>query len=1255
MVSESLPSELPSDTPPIPKRPSRRPTRDNTPDTSAIAPVVEPIVREHDRAVAAVEEDVPETVLETEEAVAGGGGATGATGAQDDPIDLDGGDGDAGTTDKVPVVPSRRPKRDIGDATGSTSSTKSSLDDTANVGATASPSFMPTPVTEATYDEPSFNAKPPKQGMTTEEAASLEHRQAGQDREGRQERDSTPSIPARPSRPARRPVGSSTSTPVASSGSEQGQDIEGPSFRPTPVEGTSVEETSVETPVVPSRRPGMTTAQAATLEHKEEDEFKAASTPFQPIEPTVPERPQRPSSRPKKSPLLTATETDEALEQRIARGKEMGIEVGLGPMDKPVARGVPKDDMALLHDSLSAVSDPSSVRTGPPIKAAVPKDDIALMMEGQKGGVVGDEVVDVPTSVPGNPRSAHTVPLDSVALKQKHDEEDEEDDDKYSPSHRKVPLDAVAMEEKRKADKEEDKDESAPVGLDDVALEERKEEEKEESERKSVSAPSSAEPRIPARPSRPTKRPSASASASASATASVENLSAAREATLDLSKENPVPLADEEEEVDAIIEPASEKPVVGVGAAEKEIEEMEREEENDSTPKSDVAESEEKDVSTKSSSRKGSVDNATPIAAATSSVTTAAAAATAGIAAAAASVAAAVTGDGEGNEDAKDDAKDDFKDAKYAKDEDKHISEDTKDAKSISEDTPHAKSPLIPARPKPVSRTGSNLSGKSPLIPPRPMKRPGNNTSSSSLGAGLSSDNLALSDGAEKSKPESTDAKPVTDTAKPDESISAPPKPAKRPPPVKPKPKIGAAFQAALEEKDKEFKPKPRVPVRSNKISALAKGLDGMFGAGGGPMVFGAPMPKKEVEEEEEVSEAGGGAASHDLPPIGVDKEEKTKEEEPVGASSRRGRVKGPKRKLPSSAVSPWSCSVISDVWELVPKVKEVVEDVKEKTEGLSRDLETKSRDLEKKIEAHHHDARAHDAHAHDSSDDDFEDAREHVQHDKTFISSVGNKDNNDAHVHAVPRRLSAALDAAGHPTTHVDVVRDGKSSTDLGVPDEKSVSEAEKAIKKTDTEPSVPARPSRRPKDESDAPDAPDVPDVPDTVSEPSSQTAKAPSPVDTTSTSVHKDIPAPVDHTSIGNPENALYDTNDDVARFSTSEKPLYTASEPDVIKSATHHHPYEVGSVSEPDVIKSATHHMKEQPFSEAVDVEAAIEAAQAESADVETSPTSVYSPAPTSAIEESPIDRKQSVGSIIGGYLDSPTKEVETIEEDPEDAV
>ncbi|KAG5368873.1 hypothetical protein CJU90_1107 [Yarrowia sp. C11] len=1099
------------DTPVVPKRPSRRPTREAV-DTSPIASVAEPIVREHDRAVAAVEEVVPETVVEDVELNVVG------SGSQTDPIDLDEG------PDKIPVVPSRRPKRETGT------------------------SFMPTPVTEATYDEPSFDTKIPKKGMTTPEAVELEKRQEEEEREreierlaekqarlsearqsearqseSQPERQTTPSIP---SRPARRPVPSEEELPRPTP-SRRPVPSEEELPRPTPPSRRPVTSAS-SSPAPPSRRPVTSSVETASLEA----EYKAASTPFQPIEPTVPSRPQRPASRPKKNPVepsLSAAESSEALEERIAKDKEMGIEVGLGPMDKPVARGVPKDDMALMHDSLTeAASDPTAVRTGPPIKAAVPKDDIALMMEGKSGGIAGD-ASDFPTS-------ASRTPL--------------EDSSEEDYSHRKVPLDAVAMEEKRRHSLEEEgvdsvpvglQKEDVPVGLDAVGLEQLKEKESTPAEPKVP-----AEPKIPARPARPSKSPSV-------ASESVENLAAAREASLDVSKENTVPLEYEEDESEAIIEPAAEEPVVGVGAAEEEIEEA----------KEEAKEVEEADERAEERAEDPNADNATPIAAAASSVTAAAAAATAGVAAAAAGVAAAVTG----------------KEKEEKDDSEKEIKDDSKDSK----DDPISSTPAIPVRPKPVSRTGSSLSTKSPIIPPRPMKRPSNNASSSSLGVGLSSDNLVLSD----EKPAKSDEKPAkSDTTESVEAKSAEPeapaKPAKRPPPVKPKPKIGAAFQAALEEKDKEFKPKPRVPVRSNKISALAKGLDGMFGAAGGPMVFGAPMPKKEVEEEEEVSEAGGGA-SHDLPAIGVDKEVK-EEKEAAGGASRRGRVKGPKRKLPSSAVSPWSCSVISDVWELVPKVKKAVEE-------KAHEAGDKVKELEHKI-AHHKDA--------DSSDEDFEDAREHVVHEDA-------PKNEEGHVHAVRKPLGAALDAAGHPNTHVDVVRDGQSTTDISKVEE----HARSLDEPVETKPVLEESPA----------------DL---------------SPVDTTSKSVQKDIPAPVDHSSsIGNPDDALYTANDDVVRFSTSDKPVYSASEPDVIKSATHHKPYE--SVSEPDVIKSATHHMKEQPFSEAVDVEAAVEDVQ----DDVASPSSVYSPAPA---VESPVDRKQSVGSIIGGYLDSETKEVETIEEE-----
>lgn len=1141
------------DTPQVPKRPSRRPIKEL--DTTPLAADVEPIVRQHDTAVAAVEETVPETVLE--ESAASVASSAASSGSRANPIELD--------EAERPSIPARRPRKEV---------------------TPPAATFMPTPVTEATFDEPSFSVKIPKKGMTTEEAAAFEKKQEEQELER-----ATPSIPSRPSR------------------------------RPTE-----------DKPAAPARRPAVSSTPSYD-----------ASTPFQPIEPQVPERPQRPSSRPSKQA------SEEALEERISKDKDIGIEVGLGPMDRPVAKGVPKDDMALLHESLSDVRDPSEVRSGPPLKAAVPKDDIALMLEGQKGGVAGDDS-EFPTS------DARDVT----------ESRDDDDDEEYA--HRKVPLDAVALEEKRRSlehvSGEQARDlkevESRDVGLDDVALEHLKQQEK-----------TAAEPVIPARPSRPAKRPTASTS--------VESLSTAREATLDLSKDEPVLLEGEEEE---IIEDVEEEPVVGVGAAEREIEqEIEKDTPKESSQPStlrevlvggsegiaskDVSEDipiekklkevsgdfkpfeDSKDAQEFSKDSKDTSDT-TPLKThskevekdapkdeeeSTSSIGAAAAAATAGIAAAAAGIAAAVTGD----------------------------KEDAKDSPS--------RSPVIPTRPKPVSRTGSNLSSKSPLIPPRPMRRPDKNASSSSLGVGLSSDNLVLEEPSkpdeEDSKTDLSDTKPVAkeakldessikseesvskdlkpdqSDAKPDESTAKdaktdestdsskipPAKPAKRPPPVKPKPKIGAAFQAALEEKDKEFKPKPRVPVRSNKISALAKGLDGMFGAGGGPMVFGAPMPKKEVEDEEEVSEAGGAGVSHDLPPIGVDKEKEDEgKKEESSSSSRRGRVKGPKRKLPSSAVSPWSSSVIADVWELVPeKVKELshdikekshdlkenvhekAEDAKEKVHELESDLSAKSRDLEHKIAAHH--AHLHDESHVDSSDDDFEDAREHVVHDGKYIKTVGVPKSEQARDHAtephvteskphvtessdshvtLDKPLSSALETSLNPSTHVDVVRDGASSTDLGEKKEEPVI------------PVRPSRPARRPVHED----------------------ADVESPTDTKSVEKH----TPISHESdIGNPDNLLYSSNDDVSRFSTSAEPKFSVSEPDVIKSGTHHSPYEPGSISEPDVIKSATHHMKSQPFSEAVDVEAAVEGES---------------------------DRKQSVGSIIGGYLDGDEKgdPQETIEEE-----
>lgn len=1010
---------------------------------------MEPIVRRHDAAVAEAEELVPESVPETQE-----------DGSQSNPISLD-----------APIIPSRRPTRKHEDSES------------------PAPSFMPTPVTEATFNEPSFSSKRPIKGMTTAEAAAQE---AQQEADEEAEREAKAALsPAKI--PSRRPVRSA----------------------PTPEE---------------HNHHGMTTAEAAKLEAQEEADLKEESKPFV-VAPTIPSRPSRPSSRPARSSepqsetpmpsaalqekLKEAAAEDSTLRERIAqqdaekervhKDSDLGLAVGLGPMDRPIPAGIPKDDMALLHESLSeAAENPEIARTGPPIRRPVPKDDIALMQEGLgddaeapgQGLAAADESTsprfDTAEAVLREKERLAKTKEDQTPVKKVQPTEADEDEEVLPSKH--VPLDALELKHQEDARSamdlaDEDDEEEVPlpdrVPLDDVAL-------KDGSNVKAAMAPGddTSGPKIPERPARPS-RPDARARKEVSEPADAASDAATDAATAadDCSDLNvSVPTIDSGN-ADAAKD-AGEKSILGkvvdavTGGAKEDTKSTEPRE----AAADDAATSAESVQLPSARDATLDLSKDTPVPLGT-------------------------TEEDAIEEPASEKPKVGVSEALGdLRGEIEERQERTAEKASGSPVT----QPLVPARPKPLSRAGSGFSDKSPLIPPRPMKRPDKNASSSSLGtSNLSTDNLSLE-------------KDVKDIKEESEPVA--PKKKAPPPAVKPKPKIGAAFQAALEEKDKEYKPKPRVPVRSNKISALAKGLDGMFGQQGGPMVFGAPMPKKE-EPEEEVTEAGG-----------VPEEKKDKE---IKSDSRRGRVKGPKRKLPTAAVSPWKESVVADSWELSPQKRKPA-----KQEPV------------------------------EDSDDDFEDAREHVQHD-----DPGHHSKHAVHDREPKAEKPADVEVPAQETTTKSVhkAESGSFEKDVLAADAADAAEAVKA----------PHASSYRPKRD-------------DAISH--THTHVAPE----------------------GNPDDALY--KEDVEKFATPDHPVYSAFEPDVIKAATHHHPYETGAVSEPDVIKSATHHMDPQPFSPAIDVDTSM---SVKTEDI-GSPSSVYS---TTTPAD---DRKQSVGSIIGGYLDTPVE-------------
>lgn len=247
--------------------------------------------------------------------------------------------------------------------------------------------------------------------------------------------------------------------------------------------------------------------------------------------------------------------------------------------------------------------------------------------------------------------------------------------------------------------------------------------------------------------------------------------------------------------------------------------------------------------------------------------------------------------------------------------------------------------------------TEDETSKPRPIIPVRPVRRP--QTVAKEVDA--SGEASPLPEVPSK-RPQSV-AKEMKTTG---EDSPLPDVPSKRPPkPIPQRPqKLAAA--AMFEQEARRAPPpptKPKPPAKVGKIGALQaslfKDLNSVMSRGGVPMPMpmGFPMPP-------------GGITSPGKDAGGADKqlggESEAAEEKDVGELSekklddvRRGRAKGPRRKLPTAAKSSFSM-IITDVWSIGPEAlneegSKATEAVDIKDEGITDEQDADGEAIDEK------------------------------------------------------------------------------------------------------------------------------------------------------------------------------------------------------------------------------------------------------------------------------------------------------------------
>jgi Altered inheritance of mitochondria protein 21 len=188
-------------------------------------------------------------------------------------------------------------------------------------------------------------------------------------------------------------------------------------------------------------------------------------------------------------------------------------------------------------------------------------------------------------------------------------------------------------------------------------------------------------------------------------------------------------------------------------------------------------------------------------------------------------------------------------------------------------------------------------------------------------------------------KPDEKSESDLSQSAKSSDSSDSPTVPVRPSKPSVPaRPARSAKIQAFLDKQNQEAEPpKPKVkPPVASKVGALRaslfKDLDSMI-ARGPPPPGSRPGMKKILSPESE-NELGKDQT--------VEKNDQSSTEvtQQPTSDSRRGRVKGPSRRLPAVAKSEWS-TVSGDVWEYVSADKEELKEGKDSEDIPSEDVES--------------------------------------------------------------------------------------------------------------------------------------------------------------------------------------------------------------------------------------------------------------------------------------------------------------------------
>lgn len=288
------------------------------------------------------------------------------------------------------------------------------------------------------------------------------------------------------------------------------------------------------------------------------------------------------------------------------------------------------------------------------------------------------------------------------------------------------------------------------------------------------------------------------------------------------------------------------------------------------------------------------------------------------------------------------------------------VSEPSEEPLSKAEVKQSTSVPVIPAQ-RPIKPRGVNSEGNEPSLTDKSAtavtgsssepKIPSNRPVREPPKTGSEEPVIPLNRPLSHAKPEGEDKAKVLPSvpARPSAHSKA------SPPSVPTRPKRASVFDDQMQQQlQANSSPtpiaKPKPPAKLNKIGALQaslfQDLNNVIARGGVPIPMGAPKPKPKTEASQEKDQGDDDGA------VEVKKEKKL-------GDVRRGRAKGPKRKLPSVAKSTVTI-VLNEVWTIGPKnlevenvaiVSEISENIKfgDSKKEDPKDVETPKKEAELK------------------------------------------------------------------------------------------------------------------------------------------------------------------------------------------------------------------------------------------------------------------------------------------------------------------